>query len=471
MSLENVIKVTVSALALVASLWLAVTSSIAGQVLGVTLLALVLWSLYPKRHFLSSIIIIILLAFFEASLNLQEFLNTLLSAYGRGGIWIIISGFILAGAMKASGLARRLAFSIVSSLNGRPDVIVLSVALASLAIAPLSPSTTAKALLLLPVCNALAEAFGGEKGGSRYGAGLMLMAMAANNICSTGFLTATVPNPISAIYIRDATDMNLSWFDWLKMNLPLSLILLFVSWVVCRRIFAPEVKGNQEALNKIRHLRNTLGPVSHKEQLVAIVFLAALLLWITERFNPFNAGLLSVLLSLVLFLPGVGVLGIRGFTREVPWGSIGLFAASMFLARAVSHWKALDSVTRVIFNILRLERLSHPAFLFLAILVFMLLHVAFTSTTVYATVMIPLAMNLAKLHGLPPQLFAVPVAFLTPIAIILPVNTIPNIVFYSSGWFNQRQMVLYGMFTSLLSVLLILGIGIPYWSFMRLLGS
>ena len=33
------------------------------------------------------------------------------------------------------------------------------------------------------------------------------------------------------------------------------------------------------------------------------------------------------------------------------------------------------------------------------------------------------------------------VVFLAPVAVILPVNTIPNIVFHSAGYFNQKQMI------------------------------
>ncbi len=464
---EEGAKLAATLLTLVVFLWVAATSSIRGQVLGVVLLALVLWSLYPRHHLLSSILVIALLSLFQVSLSPGEFIDSLLSTYGGSGLWIIVSGFILAEAMKTSGLAKRVALWIVSALGGNPDRVILSVALANLAVAPLSPSTTAKAFLLLPICNGLIEAFGVEKGRSRYGAGVMLMSMAANNICSTGFLTATVPNPISAEYIRTASGIDLGWLGWLRMALPLTLILLAASWLLCRWMFRPEVEATPGSLERIRDLRRGLGPLSRREVLVASLFSLSLLLWITEGLHGLNSGLISLALSLLLFLPGVGVLRIGGFAGEVPWGSIALFAASMFLAKAVGHWRAFDPVALSLFHHLGLSRLPPLPFISLTVLVSMFLHLAFTSTTVYATVMIPLIISLTRLQGLQPQAVAIPVAFLTPIAVILPVNTIPNIVFYSSGYFSQRQMIAYGLLTSLISALLILLIGLPYW---RLLG-
>jgi anion transporter len=466
---ENTAKLVASALTLIIFLWAALTSSITGRILGVVLLALVFWSLYPQYYLISSILIIALLSLFEASLSPQEFIDSLFSTYGGSSLWVIISGFILAEAMKASGLARRIALWIVSALGGDPNRVILSVALANLAIAPLSPSTTAKAFLLLPICNGLIEAFEVEKGKSRYGAGVMMMSMAANNICSAAFLTATVPNPISARYIRDSTGLSLGWVDWLKMALPLTLILLAASWLICRWMFKPEVKATPMSLKFIRDLRRELGPFSRGEMLVTFTFSLSLLLLITESRHGLNAGLISLVLSLALFLPKIGVLKLGGFAGSVPWGSIALFAASLFLARAVSRWRVFDPVALGIFEFFHLSRLSYLVFIPFLILLSMFLHLVFTSTTVYATVMMPLIISLTRLHETQIQAAAVPVAFLTPIALILPVNTIPNIVFYSSGYFTQKQMILYGLLTSLVSALLIILIGLPYWQFLGLL--
>ncbi|MCS7363921.1 MAG: DASS family sodium-coupled anion symporter [archaeon GB-1867-035] len=460
---EKIMKLTLTILTFVIFIWVAATSAMQGKILGVVLLALILWSLYPQYHFFSSIFIILLLSLFGISFNLNEFINALFLTYGRSGLWIIISGFILSEGMEVSGLARRIALKIVTSLGGDPAKIILAVALANLAVAPLSPSTTAKAFLLLPICMGLVKAFGVEKGKSNYGAGVMIMAMAANNICSTGFLTATVPNPISASYIEDAAGISLSWFEWLRMALPLTLILLIFSWLVCKWMFKPEVKKSSEALKNIWDMEKRMGVISRKEILVALLFSISLTLWITEKIHGLNSGLLSLALSLLLFLPGIEVIRVRGFAGEVPWGSITLFAASMLLAKSVSYWKALDPVAYSIFESLSLHRLPPLLFLILVIIVCMFIHVIFTSTTVYATVMIPLSISLAKLQMLPVQMIAIPVAFLTPIALILPVNTIPNLVFYSSGYFTQKQMITYGLIVSLMSAFLIILIGLPYW--------
>jgi sodium-dependent dicarboxylate transporter 2/3/5 len=160
---------------------------------------------------------------------------------------------------------------------------------------------------------------------------------------------------------------------------------------------------------------------------------------------------------------------LRGFSGEVPWGSIMLFAASMLLAKAVGRWRALDPVAISVFNLFDLSKLNWMLFVSLVVFVSMFLHIGFTSTTVYATVMMPLVISLTQLQGLDIRLVALPVAFLTPVAVVLPVNTIPNIIFYSSGYFTQKQIVFYGLVTSLISVVIVLLLGRPYWGLLGLL--
>jgi len=468
LELDKAAKYGITGLTILGFVAYSATSQIEGQILGVVFLALVIWSLYPERHLESSILIIILLSFFQVFLSPGEFIDSLFSTYGGSGLWIIVSGFVLAKALEASGLGRRIALWIATSLGAEPGRIILSVAIANLVLAPLSPSTTAKAFLLHPICVGLVEAFDVEKGRSRYGAALLLMAMAANNICSTAFLTATVPNPISAQYIAEATGVELGWLGWLVMALPITILLLAASWLVLIRMYKPEVGENAEALERITGLREGLGPLSRRERIVTAVFAVALVLWLTDGFHPYNAGLISLALSLVLFIPQLGIIEVGKFTGDVPWGSLTLFAASMFLARAVGRWRALDPVAKALFEALNLSGFGPAVFVALVVLVAMFLHVAFTSTTVYATVMVPLAISLAQLQGLSPQMVALPVAFLAPVAVILPVNTIPNIVFHSAGYFNQKQMIAYGLVVSLVSTILVLLVGFPYWSLLNL---
>ena len=435
-------------------------------VLSAMLLALILWSLFPDKFIISSVVVIIILVVLQTSVGIDQLVSSILSTYGAGSLLIIVSGFIFAAAMDVSGLAKRLALKVVSSLGANPRYIILSVALANLLIAPLSPSTTAKAVIMLPICIGLIQALNAKKG-SAYAASVILMCMAANNICSTAFLTATVPNPISVSYMTGA-GLNLSWTDWFVMAFPLTVILLIAAWLLVEFMFKIDVKQSKKTLQNILKMKKKIGPMKREEKIVAILFSIALFLWITDKYNPYNAGLISLILSLFLFLPKLGIFKIKKFGGMLPWDSLFVFAAAMYLAKVIEQTKALTPVVKLVLDRTGI-RLPTTVLLVLIVSSGVLLHVFFTSTTVYATVIMPVVIAIASIYGIPISLLALPVAFAVPLALILPVNTIPNIIFYSTGYFSVKQIVKYGIVLSIISIIVIILFGIPYWKFIGLI--
>ena len=153
----------------------------ARRTLSITVLGLGLWGAFPQRAFWPSILVIGLVLVSRTIASPSSLAGQVVQLYGTSGVWTPLTGFLLAHAVTVSGLGRRLAYGVVRRIGRRPSLVLLAVGIVSLLIAPLSPSTTAKAFLLLPICVGLAEAFE-AKPGSRFGAGLLLFAAAANNI-------------------------------------------------------------------------------------------------------------------------------------------------------------------------------------------------------------------------------------------------------------------------------------------------
>lgn len=435
-------------------------------VLGVMLLALILWSLFPKRFIISSVIIVLILMIFQSSVSIENLISSILSTYGTSNLFIIIAGFILAAAMDVTGLAKRVALKAILLFGEKPRYILLSIALVNLLIAPLSPSTTTKAFIMLPICIGFIQALNVKKG-SVCAAVIMLMCVTANNISSTAFLTATVPNPISASYMADA-GLKLTWSSWFLMAFPLTVILLITSLILIEIMFKPNFKFNKKTLKNINGINKKFGPMKREEKVVATLFIISLLLWITERHNPLNAGLISLILSLLLFLPRIGVFKIRKFGDKLPWDSLFIFAAAMYFARVVEQTKALTPVIKQLIGNTG-KNLPTSLLLFFVVSFSVFIHLIFTSTTVYATVIMPIVIAIASVYGIPISLLALPVAFVAPLALILPVNTIPNIIFYSQGYFSTKQMIMYGIVLSIISIVLVMLIGIPYWRFIGLI--
>jgi di/tricarboxylate transporter len=118
------------------------------RTLAITILALGLWGAYPQHAFRPSISVMALLVASQALAAPQDVGSRVLGLYGASGVWTPLTGFVLAHAIAETGLARRIAVGVVRRLGRRPSLVVLAVGVVSVLVAPLSPSTTAKALML-----------------------------------------------------------------------------------------------------------------------------------------------------------------------------------------------------------------------------------------------------------------------------------------------------------------------------------
>jgi anion transporter len=440
----------------------------AKRTLGVTVLALGLWAVFPNRAFWPSIFVIALLFLTQLATSVQELITMTGAAYGGSSLWIIIAGFIIAHALDVSGLSKRIALKIVSKLGGNSKRVIFSIAIANLAIAPLSPSTTAKAFLILPICISIAETFNAKKGLSNFGKALFLMSAAANNICASMFLTATVPNSVSQKALA-TTGADVSWLAWFAISFPPNILLLLVAWIIITRLYRPEVKVIEGGAEAVKQMSAKLGPMSRGEKLSLIVFATAIILWVTEPLymnflpSPLNAGLISMILCILLFIPKIGVIKLGRFGKSIPFGPIALFAAALYLADAISKTHAFDPLVQELFNVLGIH--APPLIPTLVVVIFLsiFLHIFFTSTTAYATVVLPVVVAVATIGGLPPVALALPVAITMAYAFILPMNTIPNVVMLNSGYFRQKHMIIYGLMLSITATLVILLLAIPYW--------
>lgn len=117
--------------------------------IAITVLGLGLWGAFTQYAFWPSVVVIALVLGSSILASPSTVVGRVVQLYGASGVWTPLTGFLLAHAVTVSGLGRRLALAVVRRVGRRPSLVVLAVGIATILVAPLSPSTTAKAFLLL----------------------------------------------------------------------------------------------------------------------------------------------------------------------------------------------------------------------------------------------------------------------------------------------------------------------------------
>ena len=103
---------------------------------------------------------------------------------------------------------------------------------------------------------------------------LFLLAIAYSaSLGGIATLIGTPTNIMLASILSDNYKFNISFFDWLKIGLPITIILLPLVWFILTRVVFTVSKSKSNALElTIKKLKEEIGKPTCAERIVGIVF-------------------------------------------------------------------------------------------------------------------------------------------------------------------------------------------------------
>lgn len=387
-------------------------------------------------------------------------INQAASPYADPVIFLLMGGMIIALAVERHGLHRRIALGILSVASASPGGIVGGVMVAA-AFMSMWVSNTSTVLLMFPIGVSIIQLVG--KGRDEFGAALMLGIGYSTLIGGLGTLVGTVPNALTVAFLEQSFNARPSFLDWMKIGVPLILVLLPAAWFILTRVAFRVPRGAIDGWHEgIRNETRKLGRMSRAEISVAIIFLLTAMLWVTLPFLSRIPGFLldetgvAMLGALLTFLVPTNLR--RGeflldwqTALRVPWGLLILFGGGLSLAAAIQRSGLADWGA---------ERLAGLGPLSLVLLMLMLAIVAtfaseIMSNTATAATILPIAGALALALGRDAWYLALPIAFAASCAFMMPVGTPSNAIVYGSGEFTLGKMARVGLTMNLVSICVI----------------
>ena len=430
--------------------------TVQGQItLAAFCMAFILWVSEALPTYTTALLSIVVLAISGAWTE-----SSILGVFGYDVIWLMLAAFIITSGMEKSGVARRLALWMVTRFGKTASATLLVLMATNFVIAFVVPSTTARAALMLPICLLVAQTYGAKPGESNFGRAMMIQEIHANNISTTGILTATAPQILAVGLIKDLTGHDVSWMDWFLASMPIALCTMLFSLLVGRILFPPENKTPQgKGLEELQEQLTGMGPMSSIEWRAVIIFAITVFLWAT---SPWHIPMFGVSISLVmvailagtaLFLPGIGFLTWK--ETNIPWDlmlfSCGAYAVGLAFEKSGAASWAMDKV----FAGVAIDALPSWAAFAIVMAVASFSHMVFSSKVVRTVILIPAVVGLANSAGLDPFMLALPAAFTIADSITLPPNCKPNLIFYSTGYFTVLNQLSYGVIVLIGKVILL----------------
>jgi citrate:succinate antiporter/L-tartrate/succinate antiporter len=397
-----------------------------------------------------------------------------LSGFQDRTVWLIFGAFVFSIGYSKTGLGRRIALWLVRTLGGRTLGLGYAIVLADLALAPGTPSNTARSAgTLFPVLRGIPALYGSEPGPSarRIGAYVMWTAFAVTAVTSSMFVTALAPNAAALAFVRQGAGLEVTWTQWLLGFWPVGLLLLAAVPVLVYLIYPPGIRTSREVPEWAGAELGRMGPVSGRERVMAALVVLAVLLWVTGS-NPDVS--LPLLGSQFVDATGVVLLAnaLMLVTRIVEWddvlGQRGAWNVLVWFATLVA---LADGLSRVGFVTWLARGLAAtlagvPPLAAMALLVafFFLVHYAFASLTAHTAAVLPvvLATGMA-VPGLPVDVFALLLVYsLGLMGVLSPYATGPAPVYYASGYVSRRAFWTLGLVFGAIYLVALLGVGLPY---------
>lgn len=395
------------------------------------------------------------------------------SPYASEVIFLFMGGFMIALAMQRWNLHKRIALRTVLAVGTSPRMLIAGFMIAT-AFISMWVSNTATAVMMLPIgvsVLGLVWQLGDGKGDTNFATALMLGIAYAASIGSLSTIIGTPPNTLLVGYLSDNFGITVSFGKWMLFGLPVSVVFLFLTWLVLTRIaFRPTLRSLPGGHELIRRQLDELGPMSRGEWNALAVFVLAALSWITipaladtEAIagalpwldNISDAGIAMAAAVVLFMLPVRGSGGVRTLdwdtAKQLPWGILllfggGLSLSSQFTDTGLSEWigeqvGALDMLPVILIAVVA------------ALMVLLLTEL--TSNTATAAAFLPILGGVAVGLGYGPMVLVVPAALAATCAFMLPVATPPNAIVFGSGYVTIGQMIRGGIWLNVLGVVLI----------------
>jgi len=382
-------------------------------------------------------------------LNVAD-IDKVISAYGDKLVFLLMGGFLVAKTIEKVNLHKRFALNTLKIVGTKPKNIILGFIIVTGCMSA-GITNTATTLLILPIAIAVISQVDVAQN-KRFATCLILCVAYAASLGGMSTLIGTAPNALFASLSDSLADIEIIFFDWMLVGVPISVVSLLALWIYMTA--AAKLDNSKPILkskNIITEELKNLGNWSKNEKIVLIVFAATAIAWITrglfwKELIPFVGDHVIVLVAVaaLLLLPSgqqrQRLLDLRTASK-IPWGVLlliggGLALASGFTTTGLDMWIA----DKMLF----LGELDYFLIVLVIVTITMLTSELMSNTAV-AALLLPIMAVLGSVTDLDPILLMAPVAFATSFGFMMPVGTPPNAIAIGSGHVSIKQMVRYGL--------------------------
>lgn len=354
-------------------------------------------------------------------------------------IFLFMGGFTLAALLNKHGIDLWLAERVIKFSRGSLWLSVIGF-YAITSLLSMFISNTATTAMMVPIAVSLID-----KKFPRMRTMLVLGTAYAANIGGNGTVVGSPPNAIAA------AALNLTFFDWLKIGFPTTILMFPFVIIALRFVIKPENNAyvNQIDTSAFRWTPRAKGTI--------LLFLFTVLCWIFSSQISAYIGLKKfdhmIAILITALAPAFGLLSWKDLEKKIGWGILIIFGGGLCLSSILATTGTTEWIASSIFNAISDAPLWVILITSIAMMVFL---TEISSNTGSAAILVPVMFALSDQFS-PSFAYAMVfgIGLAANCAFMLPIATPPNALVYGTGFIKQKQMLKTGMILNIFSIAVI----------------
>lgn len=425
--------------------------------LALTFMTVIFWAFQVVQSGYSSGLYLALLIIFDVADAAVVF-----SPWTGPTIYLVMGAYLIASAVKSSGLGERIAYGLIIRFVDSYRSIIISVFLLTFVLSLIIPHPWPRAFLIMSV---MAVVIKGAKVHKRDAAKIGFSVFAASVPVSMIFMTGdSVLNPLAA----QASGVSISWLQWFVYMGPPAIAASILTCVLILVLLKPETEIH---INK-EHIKtelSALGPMSRSEKCTAAWLVIAAVLWATDSIHGINIGWITLLIAMLMSFPVVGEVLTPKHWSEIPVNVLLFLTAAISIGRVGELTGMNDWIAKAVLPA------SVPSdyymLSFVITFISMGIHMVLGSVIAVIGIAMPALLMFTGPMGINPAAASFIVYSAISAHYILPFHHLNILVGQGedNGMYTQREVVRFGLPLTAVVFIVTVFIEIPYWKLIGLI--
>jgi sodium-dependent dicarboxylate transporter 2/3/5 len=363
--------------------------------------------------------------------------------FGQPVLFLILGGLFLAEALNKHGLIRRMALYTIILSGGKLHRLSLGLILVS-GLLSMWVLNTATVAVLIPVAITVAQRVEPQQLAGRVLSMLLLTIAFSSSVGGMGTIMGSGENAIAAGLLDQVGEFG--FVEWMVYALPVSLMLLFLTWGLMRRLYPlPNVTIDTDpAAREIERL----GRLKGQEREILMVLGICVFLWVAGSGIEMSLGLPDTILSsAVIAIGAVAFLSIEEIVdwndlKSVNWGVFFVIGAGLTLGDALDKTGANTWFA----GLLAPALLGLPFEVILTLLILIgFIITQFINNVPLGAILAPVLISLGEASGIDPVRLVVPTILAVGVAYMLPGASARMTLVAVTGAVDRREMMRIGL--------------------------